>query len=81
MTILGCKVRKEFAAKVKEKAKKNVTNVNAILLKAIKNVKKKKKRTLGKISRGLFLYIKEVITWQAKAIPGAGEVQKRCKLL
>lgn len=36
MTILGCKVRKEFAAKVKEKAKEKGTNVNAILLKAIK---------------------------------------------
>lgn len=37
MTNLSCRVRKEYAAKVKEKAAEKGTNVNAILLKAIKN--------------------------------------------
>ena len=31
MTILGCKVRKEYADKVREKAKEEGTSVNSIL--------------------------------------------------
>ena len=31
MTVLGCKVRKEYADKVREKAKEEGTSVNAIL--------------------------------------------------
>lgn len=36
MTVLGCKVQKTFANDVKAKAKEKGTNVNAILLQAIK---------------------------------------------
>lgn len=36
MTVLGCKVRKEYAQQVKDKAKAEGTTVNAILLKALK---------------------------------------------
>lgn len=36
MTILACKVRKEYAVQVKKKAEEKGTSVNAILLKAIK---------------------------------------------
>lgn len=36
MTNLACRVQKEYAAKVKEKAKEKGTSVHAILLKAIK---------------------------------------------
>lgn len=36
MTILACKVRKEYAVRVKKKAEEKGTNVNAILLKAMK---------------------------------------------
>lgn len=35
MTILGCKVRKDYAERVKEKAKDTGTTVNAILKKAL----------------------------------------------
>jgi predicted HicB family RNase H-like nuclease len=35
MTVLGCKVRKEYADKVREKAKAEGTSVNAILKKAL----------------------------------------------
>ncbi len=35
MTVLGCKVRKEYAEKVREKAKAEGTSVNAILKKAL----------------------------------------------
>lgn len=35
MTVLGCKVRKEYADKVREKAKTEGTSVNAILKKAL----------------------------------------------
>lgn len=35
MTVLGCKVRKEYAYKVREKAKEEGTSVNAILKKAL----------------------------------------------
>lgn len=35
MTVLGCKVRKEYADKVREKAKADGTSVNAILKKAL----------------------------------------------
>lgn len=35
MTVLGCKVRKEYADKVREKAKEEGTSVNAILKKAL----------------------------------------------
>ena len=35
MTVLGCKVRKEYADKVREKAKSDGTSVNAILKKAL----------------------------------------------
>lgn len=35
MTVLGCKVRKEYACKVREKAKEEGTSVNAILKKAL----------------------------------------------
>lgn len=35
MTVLGCKVRKEYAERVHEKAKKQGTSVNAILKKAL----------------------------------------------
>ena len=35
MTVLGCKVRKEYADKVREKAKVEGTSVNAILKKAL----------------------------------------------
>ena len=35
MTVLGCKVRKEYADKVREKAKTEGTSVNAILKNAL----------------------------------------------
>ena len=35
MTVLGCKVRKEYAEKVREQAKTEGTSVNAILKKAL----------------------------------------------
>lgn len=35
MTVLGCKVRKEYADRVREKAKTEGTSVNAILKKAL----------------------------------------------
>lgn len=35
MTVLGCKVRKDYAEKVREKAKEEGTTVNAILKKAL----------------------------------------------
>lgn len=35
MTVLGCKVRKEYADKVREKAKAEGTSVNAILKKVL----------------------------------------------
>lgn len=35
MAVLGCKVRKEYADKVREKAKAEGTSVNAILKKAL----------------------------------------------
>lgn len=35
MTVLGCKVRKEYAEKVKQKAQDTGTTVNAILKKAL----------------------------------------------
>ena len=35
MTVLGCKVRKEYADKVREKAKAEGTSVNTILKKAL----------------------------------------------
>ena len=35
MTVLGCKVRKEYADKVREKAKSDGISVNAILKKAL----------------------------------------------
>lgn len=35
MTVLGCKVRKEYADRVREKAKEEGTSVNAILKKAL----------------------------------------------
>ena len=35
MTVLGCKVRKEYAKRVREKAKAEGTSVNAILKKAL----------------------------------------------
>lgn len=35
MTVLGCKVRKEYADKVREKAKADGASVNAILKKAL----------------------------------------------
>ena len=35
MTVLGCKVRKEYADKVREKAKAEGTSVNAILKRAL----------------------------------------------
>ena len=35
MTVLGCKVRKEYADEVREKAKAEGTSVNAILKKAL----------------------------------------------
>lgn len=35
MTVLGCKVRKEHAERVREKAKAEGTSVNAILKKAL----------------------------------------------
>ena len=35
MTVLGCKVRKEYADRVREKAKAEGTSVNAILKKAL----------------------------------------------
>ena len=35
MAVLGCKVRKEYADKVREKAKADGTSVNAILKKAL----------------------------------------------
>ena len=35
MTVLGCKVRKEYADKVREKAKADGISVNAILKKAL----------------------------------------------
>lgn len=35
MTVLGCKVRKEYAEKVRNKAKEQGTTVNAILKKAL----------------------------------------------
>ena len=35
MTILGCKVRKDYAERVKQKAKDTGTTVNAILKKAL----------------------------------------------
>ena len=35
MTVLGCKVQKEYADKVREKAKAEGTSVNAILKKAL----------------------------------------------
>jgi hypothetical protein len=35
MTVLGCKVRKEYAERVREKAKAEGTSVNAILKKAL----------------------------------------------
>ena len=35
MTVLGCKVRKEYAERVREKAKSEGTSVNAILKKAL----------------------------------------------
>lgn len=35
MTVLGCKVRKEYAGKAREKAKTEGTSVNAILKKAL----------------------------------------------
>lgn len=35
MTVLGCKVRKEYAEKVKQKAHDTGTTVNAILKKAL----------------------------------------------
>ena len=41
MTVLGCKVRKEYADKVREKAKAEGTSVNAILKKALDEVLEK----------------------------------------
>lgn len=35
MTVLGCKVRKEYAERVREKVKAEGTSVNAILKKAL----------------------------------------------
>lgn len=35
MTVLGCKVRKEYADRVREKAKEEGTSVNAMLKKAL----------------------------------------------
>ena len=35
MTVLGCKVRKEYAERVREKAKAEGTSVNAILKRAL----------------------------------------------
>lgn len=35
MTVLGCKVRKEYAERVKQKAQDTGTTVNAILKKAL----------------------------------------------
>lgn len=35
MTVLGCKVRKEYAERVREKAKADGISVNAILKKAL----------------------------------------------
>lgn len=35
MTVLGCKVRKEYADRVREKAKAEGTSVNAILKRAL----------------------------------------------
>lgn len=35
MTVLGCKVRKEYADRVREKAKAEGTSVNAILKKVL----------------------------------------------
>nr|DAY32955.1 MAG TPA: plasmid partition protein ParG-helix-helix, dimer, DNA binding, CELL [Caudoviricetes sp.] len=35
MTVLGCKVRKDYADKVRKKAKEEGTTVNAILKKAL----------------------------------------------
>ena len=35
MTVFGCKVRKEYAERVREKAKAEGTSVNAILKKAL----------------------------------------------
>lgn len=35
MTVLGCKVRKEYADRIREKAKSEGTSVNAILKKAL----------------------------------------------
>ncbi|MEQ2658438.1 hypothetical protein AAAT68_16425 [Lawsonibacter asaccharolyticus] len=35
MTVLGCKVRKDYADKVRQKAKEEGTTVNAILKKAL----------------------------------------------
>ena len=35
MTVLGCKVRKEYADKVREKARVEGTSVNAILKRAL----------------------------------------------
>ena len=35
MTVLGCKVRKDYADRVREKAKDEGTSVNAILKKAL----------------------------------------------
>lgn len=35
MTILGCKVRKDYADRVRKKAKEKGTSVNAILKKAL----------------------------------------------
>lgn len=35
MTVLGCKVRKDYAEKVRNKAKEEGTTVNAILKKAL----------------------------------------------
>lgn len=36
-TVLGCKVRRDYAERVKQKAKEHGTNVNAILLKALRD--------------------------------------------
>ena len=41
MTVLGCKVKKEYAERVKEKAAKSGTTVNAILRAALEDFMEK----------------------------------------
>lgn len=43
MTILGCKVRKDYADRVRQKAKDEGTSVNAILKKALDDFMEGKK--------------------------------------